>query len=544
MILRTATSLYRKPMGFILFIKIQMVRLGLRSGCSVALLIIFFHGDLRAQETLLQTNKVRIKQIKLTGNSVISTEELEPILNSYVDQEMDYLLLQKVAEDITEEFRKRGFSLARAYLPQQEIYHGRVEIAVLEGRVGDIIVKGNKHYSSDFIRKGFTRVIDDKAIKHNSVEKSLLLLNEYPDLRVTAVLEAGKEPGTTDIVASVEDKLPLHGAVDYNNFGTNYVSKHRFGVELSLGKFLVVEGSSLTMRGLIGAKTSELHYGTASYLMPLNNYGTKLGFSAQGGVFSVGNEFAELGITGNSFGYAINASHPFVKSRFAGLSGEFGFYSTDTKQTLLDEPYSLDKIRALKAGLNYSRTDVGGRSLLGFYIFQGLGNNLGGMENNDPQSSRLGADNRFRKFNLQLARVQRLGEHVSLLWKASAQASNNSLVAGEQFYLGGADSVRGYPQGEYLGDDGYNVSTEIRLFPLPDKEMLQLLFFLDHGGVSTKKPSPGTKSYYHLTGVGYGLRLKLPYQIGARFDVGFPIQPTKTSSGERPALTIQVEIKF
>jgi hemolysin activation/secretion protein len=94
-----------------------------------------------------------------------------------------------------------------------------------------------------------------------------------------------------------------------------------------------------------------------------------------------------------------------------------------------------------------------------------------------------------------------------------------------------------------LGDDGYHVSTEVRFSPLANKEILQLASFVDHGGMSIKNPA-GTKSPRHLTGLGYGLRLKLPYDFNVRFDVGFPVQPTKTSSGERPTFYIQSAIRF
>jgi hemolysin activation/secretion protein len=89
---------------------------------------------------------------------------------------------------------------------------------------------GNKT-TKEFIKKGFTPVVRDGAVKHSSLEKSLLVLNEYPDLKATALLEAGQEPGATDIVVTVKDNLPLHFVMDYDNFGTESVSKNRFGME-------------------------------------------------------------------------------------------------------------------------------------------------------------------------------------------------------------------------------------------------------------------------------------------------------------------------
>ncbi len=490
--------------------------------------------------------KVRIEAIRLTGNSMIATEELAAITSPYADKEMGLAELQKVAESITDEYRKRGYILARAYIPEQEIEDGVVEIAILEGRLSEIIIRGNKHYSAGFIRRAFTRVVEDKSIKASSLEKSLLLLNENPDLKGTAVLQAGKGIGTTDIIVNVEDRYPFRMAMDYNNFGSRFVSRHRFGSEISFGNFFI-EGSSFSVRGVMGSEPSDFLFGKASYFLPLNTLGTKLGFSSSGGNFEVGREFAELDIKGKTWSYGISLTHPLIKTRFQNLSGEFGFESKDSKQFLLGSLSSRDKTRMLKAGLNYDRTDSTGRNFVSFYLLQGLGDALGGMGKNDPMSSRRGADNSFTRANLNLARLQRISDAFSLLLRGSSEVSTDSLVAGEQFPIGGSDSVRGYPQGEFLGDDGYNVSTELKVSPLPNKEIVQMAFFVDHGGVSIKNPPAGTKSYRHLTGVGLGLRFNLGNDLNSfnmRFDVGFPVQPSKASSGERPTFYIQAAARF
>ena len=508
------------------------------------LLLTFFHQNGRAQDHPPPTTKVFVKAYKITGTSVIDGTELESLVAPYVGRDMGLAELEKVAELVTAEFKDRGYSLARAYIPSQDIKDGVVEIGVVEGKVGEIIVTGNKNYSTDFIKRGFKPVVEQSVIKHSSLEKSLLLLNEYPDLKLNATLEAGKEPGTTDIVATVEDRLPVHLTVDYDNFGTESVSKNRFGMELNIGRFLLVEGASLSLRGVIGSDPKNFHYGRAAYLVPINSYGTKFGILGYGGNFDVGQALSEFNITSTTWGYGFHLSHPFLRTRFQNLTGEFGFESKDATQFLLGDLFSRDKIRMLRAGLNYDWIDSTGRNFIALSIFQGLSDALGAMENNDTKSSRFGADNRFTKAYLNLLRVQRIVDRVSIIFRGAGQATTRPLVAVEEFYIGGADSVRGYPPGEFLGDDGYNVSTELRVSPLPNQEILQLALFVDHGGVSIKDPPSGVKKYNHLTGAGFGFRLNLPYNINGRFDVGFPVQPPKASTGDRPTLYIQAMAKF
>ena len=509
----------------------------------VVLLLTLFQQSARAQDHP-PTTKVLVKAYKINGTSVIASAELESIVAPYVGREMDLTELEKVADVVTTALRDKGYSLARAYIPAQEIKDGNLEIAVLEGRVGEIIVRGNQNYSSEFIKRGFTPVVRDGAIKQNSLEKSLLVLNEYPDLKATAVLEAGQEPGATDIVVTVKDKLPFHLVMDYDNFGTESVSKNRFGLEVNLGRFLIVEGSSLSLRAVIGSDPKSYHYGRASYLLPINGYGTKLGFLGYGGDFDVGQELSEFNITATTWGYSPYLTHPLVRTRGANLTGEFGFESKDSTQWLLGSLFSRDRVRMLRMGLNADWIDRTGRNFISFSILQGLEEALGAMENSDSKSSRFGADNRFTKAYVNWARVQKVIDRVSIILRGSGQASTRPLVVTEQFFIGGADSVRGYPPGEFLGDSGYNVSTELRVSPLPNQDILQLAFFVDHGGVSIKDPPPGVKKSHQLTGAGYGFRLSLPYNINGRFDVGFPVRPAKTSSGDRPTLYIQAAARF
>ena len=491
--------------------------------------------------------RVSVKSFKITGNRALADSLLQAIVKPHVGKDLTLAELEAVADLITEEYRSHGYGIARAYIPQQESADGQVEILVLEGQLGTIEVRGNNFYSADFIKRHFTPVVEEKAIKQSSVERSLLLLNDHRDLGATAVLQAGNAPGSTDIIVKVEEKFPFHLSLDYNNFGSSDVSRHRFGVEMETNRYLPIEGSTLSIRGVMGSKTSDFVYGRTLYIQPVNNYGTKLEASVSGGDFDVGREFTQLGITGKSWGYSIGLRHPFVKTRFHSLTAEVGFESKDAKEFFLDTLSSIDKIRMLTGSIDYNSTDSTGRNIISFSINQGLGDTFGAMENNDPKSSRPPADNRFTRFTLIAARLQQLTEFLSVILRGSGQVTTRSLVASEQFSLGGSETVRGYPQGEFLGDHGYHLSTEVRVAPLPTRDLFQLAFFVDHGATAVRQAPVGTRSYQTLTGVGYGVRLNYSYKslvFQGRLDVGFPVQPSKSSSKERPIFYVQTSLGF
>lgn len=486
-----------------------------------------------------------VTKIKITGNRVLSEKTLAPIVKKYEGKYLNLSELQKIAALITEEYQKRSYILAKAYIPEQKILNGVVEIAVLEGRVGEIKIRGDhKYYSTDFIIKYFDPIIKEQALNQDTIERALLLLNEYPRLKVKTTLLAGREPGTTDIIVTAENAMPVHLTLDYNNFGSKYVSRSRFGATFDVGNF-IKEGAILSLRGLSGEDPSELLFGRASYSIPLNTIGTRLGVYYAGGDFEVGKEFVILDIKGKSDSYGMSVSHPFIKKRTRNLTAELGLDFKDSKQYFLGTVSSNDKIRSVRGGASYESTDVNGRTLTSLFIIQGLGHALGAMQDNEPFASRLGADNRFTKANLDLMRLQRILPPLFLILKGSGQWASDSLVAGEQFSIGGADSVRGYPQSEYLGDNGYSLTAEFRVSPLKDKELLQFAAFMDHGGASVKNPVVGQKKNHTLTGAGGGIRLTLlPYNFNIRVDVGVPIDPSTSSNGKDAVYYFQVVKRF
>ncbi len=488
--------------------------------------------------------EIFISKINITGNNAISDEELSYIVKPYENKSITISELQKVADLITEEYRKQGYLLAKAYIPEQKVINGVIEVSVVEGRVGEIKIQGeHKYYSDAFIRRHFEPLINEGAVNQDTLERALLVLNEYPKLKVKTTLQAGKEPGTTDIIVTAENSFPIDFTIDYNNFGSKFVGRNRFGLTFDVGN-LIKEGSVLSLRGVTGEDPDDFLFGRVAYTIPLSVKGTKLGVYYAAGNYDVGKELEILEMEGKSQNFGVYISHPFIKKRNLTLSAELGFHAKNAKQYIFGDLFSHDKIRSLRGGITYESTDSTGRTAAAVFITQGLGHVLGAMENDDPMASRFRADNKFTKVNLDIVRLQRIAQPVILILKGSGQLSSDSLVAIEQFSIGGQDSVRGFPSGEHMGDSGYSVTGELRVSPLNNKEILQLALFIDHGYISVENPVAGQKKDESLTGAGIGVRLNLPYNFNIRADVGFPLDPSENSEGKNAVFYLQAVKRF
>lgn len=84
---------------------------------------------------------------------------------------------------------------------------------------------------------------------------------------------------------------------------------------------------------------------------------------------------------------------------------------------------------------------------------------------------------------------------------AHGQLANRNLDSSEQFYLGGADAVRAYPQGEAGGDSGYQATAELR-YQTPVKGMSMTLF-ADVGEVLARKDGDDLRSASQADRLGY-----------------------------------------
>ena len=91
--------------------------------------------------------------IKITGTTLFKLEDFRPIYESYLQKKVTMADLQVIAEQVRSKYHKKGYLTTNVYFPEQEIEGGMVEIAVLEGKLGEVSVEGNKWFSADFIRE-------------------------------------------------------------------------------------------------------------------------------------------------------------------------------------------------------------------------------------------------------------------------------------------------------------------------------------------------------------------------------------------------------
>lgn len=495
--------------------------------------------------------KIVAQGFRFSGNTGVPTEDLQAVVAEFVGQSFTLKQLNGIVDRITEAYRRRDMVLARAYLPPQEVKDGIIQIAIQEGRVGRIRVQGNKHYKDELVRGHINQTVQTPNPTGKQLEAGLRTMNaRYKGLHVTSVLSPGEEPGTVDVNALVREDRPITGYLRYNNFGSDFVNEHRFIAGFDWTNALL-SGDQLSVQGLIGPDPGDLAFVSGRYTFPINDRSTKLGVMGSGGSYKVSKEFEDLGLEGESWSAGVFIDHPFIIRRDLHVTGEFGFQAKESKFFILDQVSSDDDIRLVYGTLRVDWDHLGGTTHAAANITQGLGSFLGGLSEDDPMASRKEADNSFTRFLLSASRLQPLNSDWSLFGSVSGQYATDSLVASEEWQVGGFHSVRGFAPGEGTGDNGYNVRLEARYQPtLPSflsSSPFTSLLFVDHGYVHRHNPAVGEDEDDFFTGAGLGFRLGHVWNGMAAnliLDIGWPLSPSSNTRSDTPFIYLSTDMQF
>ena len=486
----------------------------------------------------------RVTHFVVTGNTLLPEDDLRKLCEIYEGQELTLSQIKDVARNLTALYQRSGYFLARAYVPAQNIQNQQVELRVVEGSIGKVTVEGAQNYDPEYIRERFLQHLEGETFRSDRFQRNMLLLNELPDLQVKAVMSPSAEVGKADITLRVEDQLPVHAGLDYNNYGTVETGENRVGLTFEAAN-LLQQADQLTLRGVLGFPARENSFYQLNYQTPLNLDGTALTFGYANGAFAVSQGLgAILDVRGDADIYTVALSHalerelPFSSNLGLAVSHKYirnNFFGGRV-------PFSQDEYTSARFTYQGDWRSIAGRTLLQAAYTQGLG----GTPASDPLVSRVGASGGFAKFNLDLARIQNLDSGLYGLVRFSGQYATQPLYVAEQYAMGGPDTVRGYAQAELLGDNAYLVSAELRWSPIADDlDAFQVSAFLDHGGVSLRRPQPGDlPNGSSLTGAGFGFRFGLENHATLRLDLGFPLSPTPSRSGRSPAVYAGLQTRF
>ena len=454
---------------------------------------------------------IRVVALQLTGQTIFPEAELVAASGFTPGGEFNLRQLRQVAANISAYYNARGYFLAQAYLPAQDINGGAVTIAVIEGRYGKLDLNNRTNLRDGVARNVLGGLDNGDIVATAPLERRLLLLSDIPGVVVRSTLSPGEAVGTTNLTVDIDPARRINGSVEADNGGNRFTGAYRFGGSLNLNN-PTGHGDLLSVRAL--ASTSGLAYGRVAYQ-------TLLGISTIGVAYShvryeLGREFKSLDADGKADVFSLFGSHPLIRSRRANLyalgaveakffEDRLGAADTETHR----------RIKVLSLGLSGNHLDSFGGGGSNVYS---IGTSLGDLDIRsaaDRALDRLTARSNggYGKLQASVAREQNVAGRLSVYGAARGQLASKNLDSSEKMELGGPYAVRAYPEGEAYGDEGYLATAEARVllpqFALPGR--LQLIGFVDVGAIRiAKNPWFTGPNVVHRSGVGAGVNWTAP----------------------------------
>ncbi|MCC6209911.1 MAG: ShlB/FhaC/HecB family hemolysin secretion/activation protein [Burkholderiales bacterium] len=436
--------------------------------------------------------KLVVQGFRISGNTIYPENVLLEQVTEFIGKEQTIDGLNDAATKVRAYYRERGYFLVQAYLPQQEIKGGIVEIAVIEARIGKVAVniKEGTRYSESLVR-GIVEahLAEGEIITETGLETPLLLLNDLPNASVTSEIKPSQTVGAADITVNISDPGPIvSGSVDGDNYGNRYTGQYRYGVTFNLNNPIAL-GDQLTYRGMKTAGEGDMGFYRLAYVVPVGYWGTRIGASYTTFHYKLGAAFEPSNTHGTGSVASLFALHPILRTRGANVIAQVAYSDMKLDDRVGATNSILDRdITSLRMGMvGDFRDNLWGGGLNSFTVTHVVG------DASIHQPNAVLADKatfrtrgQFRKKNYEYRRLQKVNDESNLLLWFRGQMANKNLMSAEKFSLGGPDGVRSYPTGEALGDEGWIFTAEYRYtvpgFKLWDGDVT-LLGFWDQGHI-------------------------------------------------------------
>jgi hemolysin activation/secretion protein len=472
-----------------------------------------------------------VRRFRIDGATLLPRARLEQALDDCLNRPLVFADLEAALRRLVALYRQAGWH-ARVHLPEQDITEGTVIVQVLEGRFGELHIDAPEglRARSAFLAGFIQRIArSGEPYRMDRLERGLLLLNDLPGVRADGVLNAGGQPGSTDLTLNLGDGPLLGGSLSLGNDGSRYTGRAQ-----AIGR-LVLDNPSGYGDQLSASlmHAPGLSYTGARYSLPLGNAGLRGSLSHTALDYRLGKEFAELDSRGSSRTRRAGLSYPLLRGSELNLELELAWAGRTQRDDSLEQALRRRRVSDITVSIYGDASDnllAGGHTAWALDL-------VGGRARLDLDADML-ADaagpevaGRFRLASVELRHDRWFNDRWRMRSRLLGQWSSRNLDSSQQFALGGPTGVRGYPSNEAGGDSGALLQLELhRSLPWTAGGRLGGFVFLDHGSVRQHHTSWGLASLsggapnrYALSAAGLGLAWTGTRGLSAELSLAQPL---------------------
>ncbi|RZI82327.1 MAG: ShlB/FhaC/HecB family hemolysin secretion/activation protein [Rubrivivax sp.] len=470
-----------------------------------------------------------VSAYEVDGLADVPRDVLAKVTAPYVGQGRSYEDLVDAAAAVSRYMqRELGYYLGHAYLPEQAPKDGVVHIAIMEGRLDQVMLQwpDKMLVQREVVERYLARLRPGEILRVRDVERVVFLVNDLQGIRARFEVKAGRYPGTASLLVTPQSESRFSGRAEFDTNGSRFSGTDRVSL-LGTVASPTGRGDGLVANAL-ASTNGGLAFVLASYVTPVGADGLKLGASASKVNYQLDKNEFPMDMNGSATAVNVFGLYPFVRSRnlnvFSLLTYEHKAFD-DRRFGVSDKKSSDDVLvgvvgdfrdNVLNGGVNtYELNWLQGRMSFDSTI---------GLTPTNPD---------FGKLSLGYSRLQNVVSNRLLMYlRYKGQLSTTNLDTTERFSLGGPTGVRGFAPGEATADEGHLVSAELRFLPYDSwfgrasREMVFSLFY-DWGQAKLRHDPSGEDSQFvntsTLSSVGLGAIWDRPQSFGLRVNVAWPL---------------------
>jgi len=467
--------------------------------------------------------KIKLTGFEFEGNTVYTDAQLQELLKDYLNRYITTADLEQIRIKVTNQYINNGYINSGALIPDQDLKNEILKIKIVEGRLTAINLQHDgrlkPHYLTDRISPN-----PERPLNIVDLQEHLYLLQQNPRVkRINAALGPGAQRGDSVLDIRVAEEKPYSLSLEFNNYRPVSVGEKQGELRFN---DLNVSGAGDSL-DIIYDGTQGLNAGDLIYAYPVSPNDavvkTELNYTDSN---VTQKEFKDLDISSNSWSASLGFAYPFQMSRFGSFVTELKLDRRYSESLLSDSPLScgysdgkcnVTALRLSQTALWHNNTEVvsfrhvlsAGLHAFHASIYKGQDIPVGQPED------RYTADGRFTAWLLQFQWAKRyLPMKLQSVFRTDVQLAFDPLLSMEQFAVGGAYSVRGYRENQYVNDNGLVTSLELR-YPVyrSSNQELQVMTFYDYGQSWNYKES---MDQHILSSAGLGLRYTFTNWITAQ----------------------------
>jgi hemolysin activation/secretion protein len=495
-----------------------------------------------------------IKGVVVKGPKFLQETDFKTMVYWHLNEPLTQASLEQLQVEIIKYCRARGHLVVDVFLREQDIVEGTIQIAVIEGKVGKIMVQNDgKKWFSDKLILGEIRLREGDAVIENRMNSDLAWLNNntYQSLTyfdgsfrdVRASFQQGGL-GETDVKLTVQDRFPLRVFAGYDDAGLPVIGENRVFAGLNYGNVWGLD-HRVNYQYITDTSFNEFKANVASYIIPLPWHHELIFFGAYA---LTDPNYADVpynnppppGLTspGQQWQTSIRYAIPLPPQRNYEHELTLGFDYKNTDSPLLftgsPTPVLANEIAVLQFTLDYRATlrDDLGRTSISLQGVYSPGDLTALNTDQAFNGFTAGSKANYAYGKVDLRRETLLPGGLVWVFRGSGQFASGTLIATESFGVGGYSTVRGYDERTVVGDGGWILSNQLNLpwfSPIgligKGKAMDQLQFhvFCDYGGNVYHNPTSPTGYGYDLLGVGGGFLYTFLDNCRIRLDYGYQL---------------------